>query len=886
MLHNKMNKCAFAVKLGLIAGTAALSVSAFAQQAAADGAKDQNVEVIEVRGIRRSLSDAINAKRFSDAVVDAVSAEDIGQLPDSDVGQALGRIPGITVGRSFGQGASVTIRGTDPLMTLTTLNGQNVASTGWYDQMNIDRSFNYSLLPPELIGGMEVYKSSQANLVEGGIGGTVIVKTRKPLDLDANTAFVTLKGEYGTVNEDVAPEFSGLYSWKNDTETFGILVSAATLDREYLRRGTEADLDWGGRSSIQPSSFLQEQERRAFDVTAQFKPTENLELGAHILSLKLGADSLGANMYINTDTDWGDGPSNCSRFNAAGVCVISNTSAANASKVFFQNWARTGEMTSDTFELSGKYTGDGYELSAVAGSTKAEGGTEMTANFGYGWWGDRFGQVKWSGKVDATGKQIHIDGKDMGFTVNQLDTTIATSTWTGVQGPNSDEEQYLQLDFDKPIDLGIFNKFETGVRYTTHEFEKNEYRAIYDGTKKNEFKTTDLYSGTMPLGYQGWTIPKGNPHAMIAATNSLVKKFAYSRPAHALLEEDNFSAYGMLSFAGDGYRGNLGLRYVNTEVTSTGHRINGVNGQELGQNNGFAEAKYSETGDYAYALPSANISFDVAPDLIVRFSASEAITRPTYNNLFTSNLSGYPDDRRGNEQITYGNPDLNPMKASQFDASIEYYYGPSNLLSLTYFKKSVSDFIVANTKLNQKIGVINNDLEVPADNWTVNNYVNAGGGKISGFELQLNHSFGNGFGIASNYTFANAEAPAEVYTDRLSLFTESSRNSANLVGYWEDMDYSARLAYNWRSKYMIREYGLYYGNRMHDDFGTLDLTLGWNITENAKVRLEATNLLEEDDVQYGVAAAGTEVKPALQEGFPAWSFKGEAMYKVSVTYTF
>ena len=189
MSHTKMNKCALAVKLGLVVGAAALSMPALAQQAATAtaGAKEQNVEVIEVRGIRRSLSESVNAKRFSDAVVDAVSAEDIGQLPDSDVGQALGRIPGVTVGRTFGQGSSVTIRGTDPLMTLTTLNGQNVASTGWYDQMNIDRSFNYSLLPPELIGGMEVYKSSQADLTEGGIGGTVIVRTRKPLALLAFT---------------------------------------------------------------------------------------------------------------------------------------------------------------------------------------------------------------------------------------------------------------------------------------------------------------------------------------------------------------------------------------------------------------------------------------------------------------------------------------------------------------------------------------------------------------------------------------------------------------------------------------------------------------------------------------------------------------------------
>ena len=124
----------------------------------------QQLESVTVTGIRASLETAVNIKRAATAVVDAVSAEDVGKLPDSDVGQSLGRIPGISVGRDFGQGASVSIRGTDPQMTYTTLNGQTVASTGWYDQKAIDRSFNYSLLPSELIGGMEVYKSQQADL--------------------------------------------------------------------------------------------------------------------------------------------------------------------------------------------------------------------------------------------------------------------------------------------------------------------------------------------------------------------------------------------------------------------------------------------------------------------------------------------------------------------------------------------------------------------------------------------------------------------------------------------------------------------------------------------------------------------------------------------------
>jgi len=254
--------------------------------------------------------------------------------------------------------------------------------------------------------------------------------------------------------------------------------------------------------------------------------------------------------------------------------------------------------------------------------------------------------------------------------------------------------------------------------------------------------------------------------------------------------------------------------------------------------------------------------------------------------LFLSNISGYPDDRRGNEEITYGTPGLEPRKASQADLSIEYYYGDGNLFSATYFMKDISNFIVATTDFNQQIGVPNNDLLEPTDNWTVNRYKNAGGGTINGIEFQINHAWDNGFGINANYTLTEGTAPSEVYTDNVGLFTEASEHTANIVAYWENDDYSARAAYNYRSEYMVREYGKYYGNRMHDDFGTLDVTLGWNFSEHITFRLEVANLTKEDDVQFGAGAAGTDVKPALQDGYPTWSFNGETTYKLGASFKF
>lgn len=243
MSHNKMNKCAVAVKLGLMVGTVAFTAPVFAQQAQADGAKkDQQVEVIQVRGIRASQEANLNAKRFSDTIVDVVTAEDIGKFPDKNVAESLQRVPGVTIQRQFGEGAGVSIRGSGQDLTLTTLNGQNVASTGWFVLEPARRSFNYELLPSELVGNLEVYKASQADLSEGGIGGTVVVHTRKPLDLDANTAYASIESTYQSDSDTNDPQLSGMYSWKNDAETFGALVSAVVQERSLQRQGNEAFL--------------------------------------------------------------------------------------------------------------------------------------------------------------------------------------------------------------------------------------------------------------------------------------------------------------------------------------------------------------------------------------------------------------------------------------------------------------------------------------------------------------------------------------------------------------------------------------------------------------------------------------------------------------------
>ncbi|WP_213086232.1 TonB-dependent receptor [Roseateles sp. DAIF2] len=856
-----------------------------AQQAEQKKPEAAQLDQVVITGIRASLETAANIKRNATAVVDAVSAEDVGKLPDADVGQALGRIPGISVGRAFGQGAAVSIRGTDPQMTYTTLNGQTVASTGWYDQNDIDRSFNYSLLPAEMIGGMEVYKSSQANLTEGGIGGTVIVKTRKPLDLKANTVFGTVRYGDGTIS-DPEKDLSGLYSWRNEGRSFGVLVAAGISKGDYIRRGVEADSRWNG--DVAPTAFIQERKRTAFNVALQARPVEGLELGLNVLKMKLDANSSNSSDYLMHDP-------NCDKRNAAvtsganpnGICLHSTSSATSGpTNKFFQVWARGASMDSDSVVADAHYKLGNAKFDLVIGTTKASGGTSATANYQDNSWNGTFKRPEWKGTIDATGKQIQINpSTDQSWGLGALPSQLAPQPWATSAGPNKDKEKFGQLDATFDLDWGVISAFKTGVRLADHTFEKRSFRPIWNSTM-TAAPTGSLFDGSVDVG--GWSIPRANVNAMLDNTHKSIASWTEDRSGYGELNEKNRAVYGMFEFDTQGVRGNFGLRYISTKVKGTGYAIDKTNTSPRDgwdTNTGFAKTKATVDKTYNDVLPSLNIAFDLRKDLVLRASASQAITRPNFANMFPVTLSGFNDDRKDNETWTFGDVGLKPMKSSQADLGLEFYYGKGNMVSAAYFLKDISNFVVARVQQNQQMGLV--DPLTLKDNWTVQRFENAGGATIRGIELQINHGFNNGFGVSGNYTFTEGKAPGSSYLDLLNVFTQASKHNVNLVGYYENESYFGRLAYNWRSKYMIREGAFWYGNRMHDAYGTLDASLGWNITKNLKLSFEAINLTKEDDVQYGAAAANNpNVKDPLKAGFPAWGFKGETTYKLGLSVKF
>ncbi|MDX2368879.1 MAG: TonB-dependent receptor plug domain-containing protein, partial [Colwellia sp.] len=237
MKKNIFKKTRLATSLSLILGASTLS-PVFA-------AEDANVEVIEVRGIRGSLVESMDIKRSANGVVDAITAEDIGKFPDSNIAESLQRITGVSIDRSNGEGAKITVRGMGPEFNMVTLNERQMPSVGSLLPGSKGRAFDFGNISSDAVSAVEVYKTARADLPTGGIGATVNMKTARPLNSSGFKGVISAKAVHETsvedVGDDFTPEVSGLFSNTFADDTIGVLVSGSYQDRNNREQNAAVD---------------------------------------------------------------------------------------------------------------------------------------------------------------------------------------------------------------------------------------------------------------------------------------------------------------------------------------------------------------------------------------------------------------------------------------------------------------------------------------------------------------------------------------------------------------------------------------------------------------------------------------------------------------------
>ena len=822
-----------------VSGVAAASLSS------ATFAQDSTLEEVTVTGIRGALKEALDIKRESNAVVDAVSAEDIGKFPDRNLAESLQRIPGISINRSFaGQGGNVSIRGTDAQLTQTLYNGQYIASTGWFSQGSNDRTFNMDLMPPEMVARIEVYKSPIASQDEGGVGGTVLVKTRKPLDLDPLTVFASAEIGDNSNGDDTGEGITGMISWKNDAETFGILGGFSTLTS--IGRSQKAESYWADSwSGSGIAEFNQDRERDALNITFQFAPNDALTIGLNYFDVELDANNTNQNnLLINAGSanllQAVGGGSNL--ITVGGVTYPSTGTATFASSLADDTNTRAAVMNTDVVTLDVDYQADGFRFYGVIGQTTASGGNGGNAN---GLWG--LPGAEWA----ANGITVDFDfSLQNAMQLKPNGVAFSDPSWQRLLSGNfnetvlSDEETYAQADLAFDVEWGPINEFKTGLKLRNHEFQNEQYnhtidQSIFTPTAAdigaNTKYLSDFSNGTFSHGGDGLT--GGSPTTLARINGEAYRNFLLANSSGKVwqplnfgkVEEDITALYAQANFEEGSFRGNFGMRYVDTDITGTSIDPSAY---AIDLN---TTAKSSTDGNYSDWLPSFNLAVDITDDLIYRMSAARVMSRASYSSLSPS----FTVFNTTTSQLGRGDPGLDPFRATQTDMGFEWYFEEEAMLAMAFFTKDIASFI--GSKQEQ---VVVNVAGTPTT-FTLTSPSQGQGGKVQGVEIQYQQTFGN-FGAITNLTLSNGKGK-DASGNNVDL-PGNSRSAYNLTGFYENDIISARLTYTWRDEFIAPSTGIG-GNVVWDDFGFLDTNVTWHLNESIDLSLEATNLLDETTTQ-------------------------------------
>jgi iron complex outermembrane recepter protein len=842
---------------------------ALADAAAADG---EPLDEVVVTGIRGSLRASLETKRQAVGVVDALSAEDVGKFPDKNLAEALQRVPGIVISRDFGEGERVNLRGTSSNLTRTLLNGHGLATADWFilDQLNTTRSFNYLMLPADVIGSVEVAKSPQADFEEGGIGGTINVKTRRPLDLRSGEAAVAAQAALSELSDSLDPQVSALYSWKNSAETMGFMISGKYEKRDIRRDGVEVlgyntlDTDPGPGTSevlypalIGSALFEQERVRTGLNFEAQWRPSEALEIGLAGLYSKFEADNTNQNFLAWGGRAIGNGGTLTNATIVEGTAVAGTISSLNGGTgdfgVVYDAINRFATAETRSIDLSMGYSfSESWRLDLRIGHTDAEGNTDSQpfvefgapATFTYDLRG-RAPQVSYA-NVDPT------DPGDMQFIFSSLHQIL-----------NDDSEDYGYADLTRTLDAGALQSIKFGAKLTDHDRELRFNATTYGGfhvpintTAASVFAGAptpgDFLDGVAAPGTLDafWQIDKG-------AVNDVLFDNLAGGPGRVLYPQQSFSvtekataAYVMGNLAGEKWRGNVGLRYVETKQTSRGYIVGGGATQNPYGNYDPVTVERS----YDDVLPSANFAFDLSEKLVLRVAAAKVMARPDYTDV-APRVSLNPGALTG----TGGNPDLDPYRANQMDVSLEWYADEDTLLAAALYYKDIESFITdrpgtesflvqsaTSPNLQCTAGPSPNTYQCP---FLVNRRSNGGGGRIQGAELSFQKPIAAGFGVNGNYTYSDAE------TDSGDPLPGNSQDTLNVAAYFENAKVSTRLAYTYRSDFFVTFDRSTQLNQQALE--SLDASFAWNVTPSLTATFDALNITNEKTEQY----AGETFRP-------------------------
>lgn len=858
--------------------------SAAASEATEEG--EAVLNTVTVTGIRSSIQNSLATKRNATSIVEAISAEDIGKLPDLSIADSLARLPGVTAQRVRGRSQQISIRGLGPDFSLALLNGREVVSSG------NNRGVEFDQFPSELIAQGVVYKTPDATLAATGIAGAVDLRTVRPLDYTDRR--VNLSGKYvlndnGSLNPDFDDDgyrLFGSYIDQNENGTIGwsLGVTVQSNPTQFFSRELKTN---SGQVSIDPTTGLtypsdnprtgvvsRQFERTSVAGSLQFEPTDRFQ--TTIDGFYTDTEDSGIFRGVETPiASWSNSGATLTGITGdsgfadsatyANVNPILRTDTEGNTAEIYALGINSSYMVNDRLTLTADLSRSELERSDVdyesyAGTGFAGTGPYDTMTFNF----PGSGEYSIDHQLDYTDPSVMLLTDPGGW--GQVGF---------VREPDiEDELTQLRLEADYELEMPFISGVTGGVLVTDREksFTDNAYfvRAGAGFVDGSLAIPSNAVVGVTDSGSIGFNIIAYDPSSLRTDGTYVLEE----TPATAwVVEEDINTWYAMAHIDGAlgemPLTGNVGFQYVDVTQASTGTLA------------GSGE----QTVEYSYEdfLPSLNLGLEVANNTFLRFAAARTVTRPRLDQLAANQSfdvnslvcgdtdgDGAPDAVVGQnppEQTCYtlsgGNPYLEPYRATSFDVAIEKYFGDASAVSLAFFHKDLEDWVIDRaivvdaTQQYEAIGLsdfLAANPEVAATR--LNGPVNFADGSISGYEATLRLSLDDvlpntleGFGFGASYTYADNGLEDE-NGNEISIPGYSDTVWSGDV-YYENFGFRGKLSARYRSGFLseVQQFDGTLSGAQAVEETIIDAQIGYEWDsgplEGFSVNLEIFNLTDE-----------------------------------------
>lgn len=804
------------------AALVAMSGGAQAQTTAPGAAASEKMSEVVVVGIRKGIEDAISVKKSSDSIVEAISAEDIGKLPDSSIAESIARLPGLTAQRVAGRAQEVSVRGMSGDFASTLMNGREQVSTG------DNRSAQFDQYPSELLSGVVIYKTPDAALIGQGLAGTIDLQTVRPLSFSGRTMAVNLRGQRSGIGADGGGDgkrLSAFYIDQYMNRTLGLAVGYARFEEtgdSVLRQGDYSDVLVNGVKVSAPTRLKaftnhKEEKRDGLMAALQWRPNKNFSSLLDLYYSKFDSPTIRKGIEFVTNATWTAG--------CAPACALINPVVKDG-KVDSGAWTNVHSV------LANNVDSNSATLKAAGWNNKlrVDDDWSVEADLSYSSAMRKETPYEtWAGAPKSVGDTIKFANGAAG-----LPGVVFTPSLN-----YADAQTIRLMDAGGWGMAGYLKKLE--VRDTLKSGRASAERALPDGwplskvtfgvNYSDRYKSRSVPEFQMQLK-EGVTATGALPEGVgsIMAGDSGISMVSYNELGIAdrynLVNNNFFDIYLKAwevmekaatsyvkfdvdtSVAGIPLRGNVGAQLVHIKQSSTGNTVDTSSG--TGDSDRVVSA-LTDGDSYRDFLPSMNLAADLGGGQTMRLGMAKVMARPRMDQM--SNSGTYYVDGLDKHGPIWkgggGNPKLRPFLAKAVDLSYEKYFDKQAYVAAAAFFKKLDSYIYTYTNGNYDFtGHRNESTFTPKSN--IGEFTqpqNGSGGNIHGVELSASLPFGmltrylDGLGAQASY--ARTQSSIKPFgTSDTSPLPGLSRQTSNLTVYYERHGWSARVSQRARSDFL------------------------------------------------------------------------------------